>query len=531
MLIHLLFAALALGASALTTFVIRGFARSSEIVDEPNERKIHRGPIPRFGGVAVFLSFALAMALAFDYRKWIDPTLAFSVEDYAKLMLGGTAILLLGIADDIVGVSWRWKFLVQFAVAGMMVAFGYRITAITNPFGAPFHLGLFSVPLTMLWIVGIVNALNLIDGMDGLAAGVTFISAATSFVVSYVLGNADVAIAYAVLAGASLGFLRFNFNPATIFLGDSGSLFLGFLLATLSIRGCQKSPTVIALAIPILILGLPILDTAAAFVRRSARAMIDRRIPESPSPGGFIRRLGAAFLPDRDHIHHQMLRLGLTHRQAVVCLYGVCTLLAILALIIALTSDRGLLGIVVYLSAVGIAVVTRFTRIRTAADVWSRGPARVLAVGPEDGPLAPVRDLLVRMGHQVTPVRSALEAAGTIRDSHYDVVVSDVRAGIDDLMVRLRNAPGVMRRSVVVAVDGPRIDHRDRSTPDVYDWIEVDESCAHPSSDSMPALERAVEKAYFLNRLRFFSSLLWLAAMISPVVVAFAVVLTRSILR
>ncbi len=536
MLIYLAFAGIALGASWLTTFVVRGFARHSGILDEPSARKIHRASIPRFGGVAVFLAFALAMALAFDYHKWIDPSFPFSVVDYAKLMLGGTVILLLGIADDIVGVSFPWKFAVQFVVAGLMIAFGYRIEAITNPFGDPIQLGAFSALVTMLWIVGIMNALNLIDGMDGLAAGVTFISAASSFVVSYVLGNREVAVAYMVLAGAALGFLRFNFNPATIFLGDSGSLFLGYLLATLSIRGCQKSPTVIALVIPVVILGLPITDTAAAFLRRSFRAALGRERDLGEASGareGLLKRLGAAFRPDRDHIHHRVLRLGLTHRQAVICLYGVCTLLAILALIIALTSDRGLLAIVVYLGAIGIAVMTRLTRLRPSVEVWSGRPARVLAVGPGGGPISPVREVLRGMGHDVTTVEDPVEAANQIRNAHFDVVVSDAGAGIDELLSRLHEAPGVMRRSVVLAVDDGRRGSsegarasRARHGTDVYDW--VDDSRA--PERLLPALKRAVEKAYFLNRLRFFASLLWLAAMISPVIVAFAVVLTRSIL-
>ncbi len=299
--------------SALTTLVLtpalRGAALRFGWMDEPDHRKVHETPIPRIGGVAIAIAFFVpVLALTFLDNK----ISAAYLDDQAKLIglgVGALVTVLLGLFDDLRSLSALQKLPVQIAVAGLAWAAGFQIAAIGNPFGAPIELGWLGLPLTLLWIVGIMNAINLVDGLDGLAGGVALFALATLFVIGVVKGNPILSLTTVALAGALMGFLRHNFNPATIFMGDSGSLFLGYVIAVTSIWSSAKSSTVVSLAIPIVILGLPILDTSMSMFRRMIRG-------KSP------------FSADREHIHHKLLDMGLSQRQAVLTLYGGSVLLA-----------------------------------------------------------------------------------------------------------------------------------------------------------------------------------------------------------
>ena len=250
------------------------------------------------------------------------------------ILAPASLVFLLGVYDDIHGVGPYFKFSVQAIAATALFIGGLRIVNIPVVFGnhtLPWFVGL---PLTILWVLAITNAFNLIDGLDGLAAGSALFSTLVAFVVALLNGPSLVTVMTIALAGAILGFLRFNFNPATIFLGDSGSLFIGFVLSALALAGAQKAPTIVAVAIPVVSFGLPILETALSIVRR----LISGR---------------PVFTADREHIHHKLLQHGMTHRQVVILLYGVSAVFAMLSLFL-LWPTGSSLGLVLAVLGIGI---------------------------------------------------------------------------------------------------------------------------------------------------------------------------------
>lgn len=294
---------LALIVSAIATPIVAWLAHRFGWLDRPSEaRKIHVRPVPRLGGIAVVLAFfAPILGLAL-WENRVSGLLYSDQRLVTGLFCGAAAIVGLGVYDDLKGASAKLKLLVQGLTAlGLWLA-GFRIELLGNPLGDAFDLGVLSLPLTMLWIVGVVNALNLIDGLDGLASGVALLATIVLFGVAFVDGAALLCLITVALGGSLVGFLFWNFNPAKIFLGDSGSMFLGFVLSAVSIWTQQKGATAIALLIPVLALGLPILDTTLSFVRR-------------------VRKGKSPFEADREHLHHRLLALGLSHRNAVLTLY------------------------------------------------------------------------------------------------------------------------------------------------------------------------------------------------------------------
>lgn len=298
---------------------------------------MHSTPLPRLGGVAIFLSFTCCMAIA---AFWASRTHGLHAQQFLKatLTIVGPAALvfLLGVYDDLKGVGPYVKFAVQAIAASMLYAGGLRIVNIPVLFGDRVLPSVIGWAFTVIWVLAITNAFNLIDGLDGLAAGSALFSTLVVFVVALLNGPLLVEIMSIALAGAILGFLRFNFNPATIFLGDSGSLFIGFLLSALALFGAQKAPTIVAIAIPIVSFGLPILETVLSVVRR----LISGR---------------PVFTADREHIHHKLLQHGLTHRQVVILLYGVSAIFAMLSLFL-LWPTGSSLGLVLAVMGIGIWV-------------------------------------------------------------------------------------------------------------------------------------------------------------------------------
>ncbi len=286
--------AVAFGLALLLTPFMKRLAAAVGAVDHPNARKIHRKATPLLGGAAVFAAFWATAAVVV--------LIAGGGEQLWGLFWGSSLILLLGLYDDIKGLGYKVKFAGQFAAAFILLFYNIKIEFITLPFQDIVFLGAFMVPLTLVWIVGITNAVNLIDGVDGLATGVSAIAAVVMFALTW--GEFPlVPVLALVLAGAALGFLPHNFPPARIFLGDTGSLFLGFMLAGFSIMGVAKQATFTTLIIPVLIFGLPITDTFYAIWRR-------------------IRSRRPIFQADKAHIHHRLLDLGFSTRQTVMFLYS-----------------------------------------------------------------------------------------------------------------------------------------------------------------------------------------------------------------
>jgi UDP-GlcNAc:undecaprenyl-phosphate GlcNAc-1-phosphate transferase len=309
------FVAAAIVALVLTPLV-RWLVVRHDIVDRPEARRVNVVPIPRAGGLAVAAAF-LATAgifLFLNSREEYVPMPVFLTRDnLVALLLGGAGAAALGALDDYFDLRARWQLLIQLGLAAFAVWLGIGIEAINNPFGAGAIRfdALFAAGFTIFWIVGMMNSINWIDGLDGLSSGIAIIAAVTLGMISLTtqVGQPLIAVLCFALAGALLGFLRWNFHPASIFAGTSGVQFIGYTIAVLSILGSAK------VAVALLVLGVPIIDTFWIIVRR----LWERRSP---------------FTPDRSHIHHRMLDLGLSHRQTVLLIYSICIVLAVLALLL-----------------------------------------------------------------------------------------------------------------------------------------------------------------------------------------------------
>ena len=323
---------------------VKNFAHKVGAIDVPKDaRRMHKKPIPRLGGLAIYGGF-LSSILIFGQ---LDETMLC-------VLLGAAIIVALGIFDDVLALGAKLKFVVQIVAAAIPVCIGdLQIGLFTNlnPLSdTPFvHLGILAVPVTIIWIVGITNAVNLIDGLDGLAVGVSSIAAITMLAVALLTGNMPIAITMAALAGACIGFMPYNLNPAKIFMGDTGSTFLGYMLATVSIMGLFKFYAVISFAVPFLILGLPIFDTANAIIRRVAAG----RSPMSP---------------DRGHVHHKLIDMGFNQKQAVAILYAISATLGLTAVV--LTSSGEVKAIVLLLAV--LAAILVGACIIYGAEHWSK---------------------------------------------------------------------------------------------------------------------------------------------------------------
>ena len=368
---------------AATPVVIR-LARRLGAMDQPSDRRIHATPTPRIGGVAVFLGF-LAGLLVAAHAAGILFTVSRVEIYWSGFAIAATAMLLVGLFDDVRGLSFKWKFGFQIALAILIWFCGFRIEVITHPFGGKLDLFWLAFPVTLLWIVGVTNAVNLIDGLDGLAAGIALIITGSVAVIAFDMGRLGVTAASVALAGSLLGFLIFNFNPAKIFLGDSGSLFLGFVLAVTSIRGSQKGPTAVAILVPLLIFGLPLMDTCLAVFRRLFR--LGHLGTQSHKPVRYmLQNCSQIFLPDRGHVHHQLLDLGMSHRGAVLTLYLVGAVLSFSALAVVILHSPWLAGLLLTVLAVTIAIFLAVLHRR----IWRFGQARRLERSSDKAPAARV---------------------------------------------------------------------------------------------------------------------------------------------
>lgn len=300
-------------------------AQRTGAMDAPNARKVHKKPIPRIGGLGIYAGFMAAIIFV-AIKFGLDGE---QIRETVGLLVSGSLIVALGLVDDYKNLPAKVKLLGQIIAAAVLVfGFGVRIDFITDPFGDYIYFENLAIPATMFWLVGLTNTVNLIDGLDGLAAGVAAIASVTIMLIALEQNFVLVAVMTAALAGAAVGFLRYNFHPAEIFMGDTGSMFLGFMLAGISVTGAVKSVAAIALVVPVFALGLPILDTTFAIVRR-------------------LRGGVPIFKPDKGHLHHRLLNVGFTQRQAVLLMYVISALFGLSA--IALTAVSSQIAVLILL--------------------------------------------------------------------------------------------------------------------------------------------------------------------------------------
>lgn len=289
-------------ASVIATPIVKKFAIKIGATDKPNQRKVHQNIMPRLGGLAIYIAFIIGFLI-------LRPDNVYDI----PILVGSFIIILTGFLDDLTELSPKVKLLGQLLAATIVVLGGVQVSYINLPFGSQLEFGYLSIPLTIVWIVGITNAINLIDGLDGLAAGVSAIALITISWMAILKGDAFVTGMGFILLGSILGFLIYNFHPAKIFMGDTGALFLGYMISVLSLLGF-KNVTAISFIIPVIILGVPISDTFFAIIRR-----IVNKKPLSA--------------PDKSHLHHCLLKLGYSHRQTVLMIYGMSAIFGVAAII------------------------------------------------------------------------------------------------------------------------------------------------------------------------------------------------------
>ncbi|MCX7903804.1 MAG: undecaprenyl/decaprenyl-phosphate alpha-N-acetylglucosaminyl 1-phosphate transferase [Caloramator sp.] len=320
--------------SFILTPIVKRLAFKINAIDIPkDDRRIHNKPIPRIGGLSILLAFIVSsyMFLIFD-------------KNIIGIILGAVVIFIGGFLDDLYNLKPKQKLIFQIIAALILIAFDVRVKYITIPFtkaGESLFIGNIGTLITLLWVVGITNAVNLIDGLDGLAAGVCFISSLSLFVVSLISGRSTAIVLTLILSGACLGFLPFNFNPASIFLGDCGAQLLGFLLSAISIQGAIKSAAAFAIAVPIIALGIPIYDTLFAMIRRKLN---NKPISEA----------------DRGHLHHRLLDLGLNQRQVVIIMYLISFVFGVVSILAMLLTSKNSFALLIIIFAVTLSFAIEF---------------------------------------------------------------------------------------------------------------------------------------------------------------------------
>ncbi|MDR2421210.1 MAG: undecaprenyl/decaprenyl-phosphate alpha-N-acetylglucosaminyl 1-phosphate transferase [Oscillospiraceae bacterium] len=354
---------IALAAALVICFaampVVRAFAYKIGAIDVPgDETRMHSYPVPRLGGLAIFLGFLISVVLFADVDRQVR-----------GILLGSVVIVVGGAVDDVITLKWYVKLALQIAAAFIAVRHGLVVYTVSNPnvFSASEFLsfGALAVPITVLWITGITNAVNLIDGLDGLAAGVSGISSVTMLIISLLVSEVNVAVIMAALAGACLGFLPYNLNSkkrVKMLMGDTGALMLGYVLSTVSIMGLFKFFAIISFAVPFLVIGLPLFDTALAFARR-------------------ILRGHHPMHRDRGHFHHRLVDMGLSQKQAVAVLYAVSAVLGLAAVVITTSGEaRAIIVVIAFVAAGAIGLYALCARRSSAPE---RGGG---AGGEDDAP-------------------------------------------------------------------------------------------------------------------------------------------------
>ena len=359
--------------------LVKSFAYKIGAIDVPKDnRRMHKKPTPRLGGLAIFLGFIVSILLFVKIDHQMQ-----------GILLGAVTIVVLGVVDDMSPLRAGFKFLVQIAAALIAVFHGVVIHTLSNPnvFSAEeyWDLGWLAIPITVLWIVGITNSVNLIDGLDGLANGVSTISALTLLVIALLVSESQVALVMAALVGACVGFMPYNRNPAKMFMGDTGSTFLGYILATISIQGLFKYYAIVSFVVPFLVLGLPMFDTIFAITRRLAHG-------QNP------------MAPDRGHIHHRLIDMGLNQKQAVAALYVVSSILGLSAVV--LTASDAIKAMLLLLTLAVVAYIA--ARVIFPREIAHANQADERAATESDASAAP-------SGEEPVLSRKAAEGGHTVR--------------------------------------------------------------------------------------------------------------------
>lgn len=339
--------------SALITPFVRKLAFVLGAVDNPNARRVNKEPMPTMGGLGIFV--------AFNFAVFVLLRTQFPSHELLALFTAECIIVLTGIIDDIRELPPKLKML-GIMIAGSVAYFlgGIRMNLVVIPFLGSFHLGWLSFPITLFWIMAITNAVNLIDGLDGLATGVSIIGLSTMGIMAYfflAVPNTYVAVLIFTLVATLIGFLPYNFHPASIFLGDTGALFIGFMISVLSLKGL-KNVTFVTLIIPVIILGVPITDTVYAMLRR-----VLNRKPISQA--------------DKHHLHHRLMQLGLSHRQTVLVIYGLALIFSFVSLLYPISSTIGnilltimiLVGLEIFVESIGLIGDNRQPLLRTIIGI------------------------------------------------------------------------------------------------------------------------------------------------------------------
>ncbi|MBI4398849.1 MAG: hypothetical protein HY586_06960, partial [Candidatus Omnitrophica bacterium] len=425
-------------ASIAMPFVIR-LAKRFHVMDIPSYRKSHERAIPSMGGLAIFFAFFVTVLIHLAAFPLVYPGQQVFHGHIFNFLLCSVPLVIVGILDDRYRVNYKIKFLIQIATALLMIGLGYQIYGITNPInGETILLGYYSIPVTVFWFLFIINAINFIDGIDGLAGGVSLIAVATIFLISLYLNNGEVAIVSAILAGSIVGFLRYNFHPASIFMGDTGSLFLGYMLATLSLQSSQKSSTVVAIVIPIAVLGLPILDAVLAVSRRLFSGLVGQ--------GSFQEKLFAwkkIFIGDKQHIHHQLLATGISKKQVVVFLYLVALGFGMIGFVLTAARYQYIALILLYMGIILFIAFRKLTVIRPGfssseikqavstehlMDVALQpndSEVGILVIEPKKNLSREVLWLATHSSIHVTHVCDAIEALQAIQTHDYSIAILD----------------------------------------------------------------------------------------------------------
>ncbi|HEX4497352.1 MAG TPA: MraY family glycosyltransferase [Thermoanaerobaculia bacterium] len=373
----------AVGAAVLaalaTNLMVPPVARLAVVLramDHPGERKLQTGAVPRLGGLAIAIGLALGGGLA-AVSLWGRLGTVVGRGELLALGFGTLLVFLVGVVDDLVGVSAARKLLFQLVAAWPLVQAGWAFEVLRLPLVGEVHLGLLGWPVSLLWIVGVTNAINLIDGLDGLAGGVVAIISVSFLGYALLQGNAGTVILMAAVAGSCLGFLRHNWEPARVFMGDSGALTLGFLLAATSVHSSLKAPAAVAILVPILALGVPVMDTLLVMAVR----FLDR--PKGALTGRFLRMFHA----DRKHLHHLLAHFGARRSRIVALIYGVVLAFCALALLVAATGETTL-GIVLVVLEFSVILAMRQMGLAMEARKLARLQreeikTEVLGIAPE----------------------------------------------------------------------------------------------------------------------------------------------------
>lgn len=383
--------ALSLVLSLAATPAVKWLALRIGAIDDPkDDRRVHKVPIPKLGGLAIFLAFLVSVLLFADITR-----------QFRGMLIGSVIIVIIGVIDDIKPQRAFVKLIVQIVAALVAVFHGVVIEVFSNPLvfvSAEYvSLGFLSIPITVIWIVAITNSVNLIDGLDGLSVGVSTISSIVMLIIALMVSDHNVAVIMAALIGACLGFLPYNFNPAKIFVGDTGALLLGYVLATVSIFGLFKFYAVVSVAVPFLVLALPLFDTSFAFLRRLLKG-------QNPMK------------PDRGHTHHRLLDMGLSQRQAVLLMYAVSALLGFIAIVIAASDAIRAFVLIVAVSVATVVLFFYFYRSKVKESGAPKATGATGATGATDATGVP-------------DTAGSPDAVGAISDATFSAAESDNAGG------------------------------------------------------------------------------------------------------